>query len=117
MKKLLGDLERLKHVRNCISDLSEILHGIDENAFYDDVQKKYATERILEIIGEAINHVSEETLNKADKPVPWRDIVDFRNLVSHEYFRVDYTMVYEIATKKIDELKPVIDDLIKQLEK
>jgi len=77
---------------------------------------KYAAERILQIIGEAINHVSAETLAKSKKSIPWRDIVDFRNLVSHEYFRVDYTMVYKIATKEIADLKPAIEDLIQQLE-
>jgi uncharacterized protein with HEPN domain len=117
MKSELGDLQRLKHVRQCISDLQGMLSGVDEDAFYRDTQKKYATERIFEIIGEAINNVSPDVLKNASQVIPWRNIVDFRNIVSHEYFRVDYTIVYEIATEKRAELKPVIEDLIMQLEK
>jgi len=116
MKKELGDLQRLKHIQQCISDLQEILAGVNEDAFYRDTEKKYAVERILEIIGEAVNNISHKTLAKAGASIPWRDIVSFRNLVSHEYFRIDYTMVYKIATDEISELKSGVDNLIKQLE-
>ena len=116
MKEELGDLQRLKHVKKCIDDLMQILNGVDADTFYIDTEKKYAVERVLEIIGEAINHISPATLNKADRVISWRDIVDFRNLVSHEYFRVDYTMVYKIATEGVSELGTTIENLIQQLE-
>ena len=61
-------------------------------------KKKYAVERMLEIIGEAVNRISEQTLAKSNQPIPWRGNVDIRTLVTHEYFRVDYTMVYKLAT-------------------
>jgi uncharacterized protein with HEPN domain len=36
--------------------------------------------------------------------------------VSHEYFRVDYTMVYKIATEGVLDLRMTIENLIQQLE-
>jgi uncharacterized protein with HEPN domain len=116
MKEGLGDLLLLKHVKKCIDDLMYIMNGVDADTFYRVTEKKYAVERVLEIIGEAINHISPETLGKADKVISWRDIVDFRNLVSHEYFRVDYTMVYKIATEGVLDLRITIENLIEQLE-
>ncbi|MCG3165659.1 MAG: hypothetical protein POELPBGB_01427 [Bacteroidia bacterium] len=116
MKDKLGDLQRLKHIHGCISDLEEILHRVDADSFYRSSEKKYATERILEIIGEAVNKISPMTLALSEQSIPWRDIVDFRNLVSHEYFRVDYTMVYKIATQEIPTLKKVVALLITKLE-
>lgn len=116
MKDKLGDLQRLNHIHDCISDLEEILQGVDADLFYRSNEKKYATERILEIIGEAVNKISAQTLALAEQPIPWRDIVDFRNLVSHEYFRVDYTVVYKIATEEIPLLKKAIEFLITKLE-
>jgi uncharacterized protein with HEPN domain len=115
MKDKLGDLQRVKHIHDCISDLEEILQGVDADLFYRSNEKKYATERILEIIGEAVNKISPQTLALSEQPIPWRDIVDFRNLVSHEYFRVDYTMVYTIATQEIPVLKKAIALLIVKL--
>lgn len=116
MKDKLGDLQRLKHIHDSITDLEEILQGVDADLFYRSNEKKYATERILEIIGEAVNKISPQTLALSEQAIPWRDIVDFRNLVSHEYFRVDYTMVYKIATQEIPLLKKVIAFLITKLD-
>src|ERR1044071_5480923 len=106
MKEKSGDLARLQHINNCISDLEQIFKEVDEDSFYRNVEKKYAAERLLEIIGEAVNKISSETLTKSPPTIPWRDIVNFRNIVSHEYFRVDYTMIYKLATEEIPKLKP-----------
>lgn len=116
MKENLGDLRRLQHIHQCIVDLEEILNGVNEDAFYRNSEKKYAVERVLEIIGEAVNRTSPEVLAKSKQPIPWRDIVDFRNLVTHEYFRVDYTIVYKLATEEIPKVKPAIEFLIEKLQ-
>jgi uncharacterized protein with HEPN domain len=112
-----GDLLRLRHILQCISDLEQILNGVDANSFYSNSEKKYAVERVLEIIGEAVNKISEPTLAKSNQPIPWRDIVDFRNLVTHEYFRIDYTMVYKIATEEVPKVKSAVQFLIEVLQK
>lgn len=51
MKNDVSDLNRLNHIIGAISDLETILNGVDEEAFYRSAEKRYATERILEIIG------------------------------------------------------------------
>lgn len=117
MKEKPGDLQRLQHIIKCISDLEQILNGVDADSFYRNAEKKYAVERVLEIIGEAVNKVSEQTLKKSNLPIPWRDVVDFRNLITHEYFRVDYTMVYKLATEEIPKVRPAIEFLINELQK
>ena len=116
MKEKPGDLQRLQHISKCISDLEEILKGVDADSFYRNSEKKYAVERILEIIGEAVNRISEQTLAKSNQSIPWRDIVDFRNLVTHEYFRVDYTMIYKLATEEIPIIKSAIQFLIEKIQ-
>ena len=117
MKERSGDLQRLLHISKCISDLEEILKGVDAGSFYSNTEKKYAVERVMEIIGEAINKTSAQTLAKSKHPIPWRDVVDFRNLITHEYFRVDYTIVYKLATEEIPRLKDTIQFLIEELKK
>ncbi|MBS1623223.1 MAG: DUF86 domain-containing protein [Bacteroidetes bacterium] len=116
MQNNLSDINRLYHIRDCIRDLKIVLNNVSEYEFYGNLDKKYAVERILEIIGEAANHISAETLDKVTVPVEWEKIRGFRNLVAHEYFRIDYTIVYKIATESIERLENVILDLIQQLE-
>ena len=117
MKEQQGDLQRLKHILDCIIDLDKILEGTGEEEFYRNKEKKYAVERILEIIGEAVNKISDDALSKSTADIPWRDIVAFRNIVSHEYFRVDYTMVFKIATEEIPGLQIAVEELIDILSK
>ncbi len=116
MREKQGDLARLQHILKCISDLEQMLQDVDEDLFYRNTEKKYATERVLEIIGEAVNRIAPETLAMSNHQIPWRDIVDFRNLVTHEYFRVDYTMVYKIATEEIPKLKSAVAFLAGELQ-
>jgi uncharacterized protein with HEPN domain len=60
-------------------------------------------ERLLEIIGEAANLLSEET--KSSFPnVEWRDISNLRILLAHHYFRVDEEQTWVIASVSVPDL-------------
>ncbi len=94
-----------------------MLIDVDEDTFYRNTEKKYATERELEIIGEAVNRIAPETLAMSNHKIPWRDIVDLRNLITHEYFRVDNTLVFKIAMEEIPKLKSAVAFLVGELQK
>jgi uncharacterized protein with HEPN domain len=64
---------------------------------------RFAVERQLEIIGEAANHLSAETKDKAPQ-IDWRNIKAFRNIAAHEYFGISETVLYQIVTGDIPEL-------------
>lgn len=56
----------------------------------------------LSIIGENANKLSAEL--KARHPeIPWADMVAFRNIVSHEYHRIDPALVWE-AAQALDDI-------------
>ena len=92
------------------------MKGVDADSFYRSSEKKYAVERVLEIIGEAVNKTSAQTLAKSNQEIPWRDVVDFRNLITHEYFRIDYTLVYKLATEEVPKVKSAVLFLIELLK-
>lgn len=37
--------------------------------------------------------------------VAWADIVAFRNVVVHQYFRLSWTLIWETATRDVPELE------------
>ena len=78
--------------------------------------KYLSVERLLEIIGEAANHISEEVLYDEDNSTPWKLIIGLRNILSHEYFRVDSKTIYQLATKDIVPLKKEILRIKNKLE-
>ncbi len=66
----------------------------------------------LQIIGEAARVISQEL--KARYPnIPWRDISDLRNLIIHEYFRVNLDIIWDIVQNDIPPLKQQIEAILK----
>ena len=58
----------------------------------------------LQIIGEAASSLDQQLTKKYSR-VPWAEIVAFRNILVHEYFRVDLKAVWKIIEGDLSELK------------
>lgn len=69
-------------------------------AFDADPILRRAAERLLEIIGEAANLLSDETTS-GHPEVPWRDVGRLRIVLAHHYHRVDSDQVWAIATADV----------------
>ena len=61
-----------------------------------------AVVRNFEIIGEASKNIPEKIRNKYPS-VPWRKMIGLRNLISHEYFGIDYEMIWTIAKESLPQ--------------
>jgi len=70
-----------------------------------------AVVRNFEIIGEASKNIPLSIQEKYPE-IPWKKMYGLRNLISHEYFGVDYEMLWEISTvslpQNIVDLKRII---------
>lgn len=69
--------------------------------------------RDLEIIGEAANKISLE-LRNLNPQIPWRDMIDMRNVLIHEYFGVIPETVWKTCQQNLPKLKEEIDLLLRQ---
>lgn len=84
--------------------------NFDYDKFLGDEMVIDAVARNFEIIGEAANRIDPDL--KAQYPqINWVSITGFRNRIIHEYFGIDYEIMWTIIEENIAEL---IDDL-KQL--
>lgn len=79
--------------------------------FCKDDMLQAALVRELEIIGEAASKLSEE-YRRAHSQVPWREIIDLRNKLIHDYFGVNLEMVWEIYSADLPPLKQQIHELL-----
>lgn len=79
------------------------LVGDGRAAFDGDWTRQRAAERLLEIIGEAANALSEERRERYPI-VSWRHIINLRHLLAHHYHRVDMDQLWTIATVNIPRL-------------
>ena len=116
MKAADRNLFRLGHIRNCIAKieyLAGILHNL--NNFEKQWIEQDAIIRNLEIIGEASVNVSDDL--KAQYPdVPWKEMRGMRNFVTHQYFGVELSDIWNTVVNDIPVLKQQIQDIMNDLE-
>ncbi len=89
--------------------------GMDKAAFVEDRRTYDATIRNIEIVGEAANNVPR-TIWDAHQEVPWRGIVDTRNRIIHGYGVIDDGAVWEIVSRDIPDLIPLLRVLLEEAE-
>ena len=66
-----------------------------------------ATLRKLEVIGQAVKNLSEET--KARQPqIPWKQIAGLRDKVIHDYFGVNLDIVWAVVEQELPKLAQAI---------
>lgn len=76
---------------------------------------KDAVERNFEIIGEAVKNLSDDF--KAKYPqIPFRQIAGMRDKLIHDYFGVDYEIVWKTIQEKLPDFNEEINNLIKLIE-
>ena len=85
--------------------------GMTYKEFAQDDLHFDAVLRNLEIIGEAVKNVSEETRQKYPT-VKWRKIAGFRDIVAHEYFGVNEETVGDIVKNEIPSLLSIVNVML-----
>jgi uncharacterized protein with HEPN domain len=93
-----------------ISDILESAHKIIDYTkgqtfedFIKDSKTVDAVIRNFEIIGEAANRLPEEFKNQFSE-VDWLRIRGFRNRIVHDYFGIDYSIVWNIKESFLPEM-------------
>ena len=67
-----------------------------------------ATLRNLAVIGEAVRALPAETVTSMPD-VPWTSIAGLRNIVVHEYFRVNPELISDIVDNYLDQLSEALE--------
>ena len=91
--------------------IAEYIEGYDFESFKKDYKTVDAVIRNFEIIGEASKKLDEKIKEKYPD-IPWKEMYYLRNRVSHEYFGVDYEIIWDVATNYLPENKIQIDQII-----
>jgi uncharacterized protein with HEPN domain len=101
------DALHLSLIGEAIADLQRRLADADYTSFLSDRDEQALTAFRLSIIGENANKLSAD-LKGRNPTLPWADMIAFRHIVSHEYHRVDPTLVWE-AAYQLDEIAEMVD--------
>ena len=74
-----------------------------------------AVVRNLEIIGEAAKNIPIK-IQEQFPSVPWKRMIGLRNIISHGYFGIDMSIIWEIITQNLPETKPLLIEMRKKLD-
>lgn len=67
------------------------------------------------MIGEASYQLTNE-FRESHGEVPWRVMIDMRHVFVHGYYQVSPSKLWETIVNDLDELRPLIEKYIKELE-
>jgi uncharacterized protein with HEPN domain len=103
----------LQDILDAIAEIERYTPATPE-AFDADPPVQSHVVRHIAIIGEAASHLPTP-VREAHPNVPWREIVDMRNIVVHVYHGINWRRVYDTARKDVPALKPQIESILASL--
>ena len=109
-----NDLLYLSNIQECIEAI-ESYTSDGKKAFMQTRIIQDAVIRNFEVIGEATKKLSPKIKEKYPE-VPWRRIAGLRDVLIHDYLRVDLAEAWGIISDYSPELKLNIQTIIRDIE-
>jgi uncharacterized protein with HEPN domain len=89
--------------------------GLDYDQFLANVEKQDSVVRRLEVIGEAVKGIPNPV--RARYPdVPWREIAGARDILIHQYFRVDLEMAWDMVQRDLPLLEAHVRRMLDEID-
>ena len=96
-----GDRDRLLDMIEMCEFLTQ--YASNRSQLESDPVVHAATQRWIEVLGEAASHVSTE-LRQRHPEVPWREIIGTRVILAHAYFHIDRNVIGDVVDRHIPDL-------------
>jgi uncharacterized protein with HEPN domain len=111
MKGRLGDRQRLLHILEAIDEIQTYTVNTDIKSFLSNSMMRFACVKQIEIIGEAANTITSET-KAIFTDLEWKQIIGMRHVLVHEYFGVDFDLIWQVIINDLPALKMKILNVI-----
>ncbi len=103
---------RLQDILFCSENIQTFTIGMNFDSFLNDPKTIRAVAFELTTIGEAVRAIPQE-IQKKYSEIPWQEIQGIRNILVHEYFRLDEEILWKTIQddipKLVNSLKKIVD--------
>ena len=108
------DFSRLEHILTAISCVEDYTNNISEEQLRDDRLRLHATIYNVQIIGEAVYKLSTEFKQKYPE-TPWAVIEKMRHILVHDYFKINFDVLWDVVMKHIPILKLQVEHYMTEI--
>ena len=105
---------RVAHILESAEFLRTDLHGLTFERFSRNRALVLAALYALQVAGEASITIPDE-IKDARPGIPWRDMRAMRNIIAHQYFRVNLELVWDAIQNVFLPLEQEFRDLLNSL--
>lgn len=114
MKDKPPDKARLQHIRDAIEEVENYVKGIDLAFFEKDSKTRFASIKQLEIVGEAVCHITDELKEQYPK-VEWKAIAGLRHILVHDYYEIQNDILWRIIQIHVPAFKEQVLEIISEI--
>ncbi|MDJ0581232.1 DUF86 domain-containing protein [Crocosphaera sp.] len=104
------DQERLRDILDAINQIEKYSVQGKDKFMEDELIQTWVIHHLM-IIGEASSNISQEIREKYPD-IPWVGTIDVRNIITHEYFRVDLNIIWMIVEDNLPDFKKKIETIL-----
>jgi uncharacterized protein with HEPN domain len=108
-----SDRLRLLDILDAIAEVAKYLPA-DRDAFDRNPLLQSHIFRHVMIVGEAAWNLSQR-IKDQNPHIPWKKIAGMRHIMVHDYFKVDWKVVYRVAHDQVPVPKPQIEAILASL--
>lgn len=111
----LSIINLLKHIRDEMEFLINDSKNYTYDSFINDKKTILSYTRSFEIIGEACKNIPVEFRNNSPH-IDWKGYAGLRDIIIHQYFGIDYTIIWYTIINEVPETNIAILQLLAILE-
>src|SRR5512137_1986082 len=104
-------LQLLDDILEAIGNIEEDTGGISFDEFSKDRRRRDAVIRNFQVIGDAIKYLPLD-LRDSYPDVNWKKIAGFRDVLTHVYFGIKLTILWDNAVNELPPLKKEIRSIL-----